>query len=206
MATLAFILRREHLAPRRGNAKPHILLAELAMSRGWMPGEHPKSPTHNRARWVRALIALSNDVELSVVWPGIFVGPNQVFEGSRLYVIMTQLISLGFAGINKRKRRPMIVHRPVPGQVALAAIHNQQVNLTQGLNTLFHRQTTLHTSQVQSNGNQRDLSTTQEQIRDDQRRMPEQQEANANVEDGRHKEHKAELNEINDKLARQKAN
>ncbi|KAA8902651.1 hypothetical protein FN846DRAFT_891430 [Sphaerosporella brunnea] len=232
MAMLALIIRREHLAPPRGNSKPRILLADLAMSRGWMPDEHPRSPTHHPAHWAWALVALSNDVELSVLWPGLFVGPNQVVEGLRLYVIMTQLISVGFAAINKRRRRPMFVPRPVPGQVALVvpgapvqplqqvvaqpvvaqpvqAIHNQQVILMQGLNTRYNRQTGLHRNQFQIAVNPRDLTTRQELIRDDQRLIIEHQDADANIQDRRHEEIKAELKKINAKvaaLARQKAN
>ncbi|KAA8908511.1 hypothetical protein FN846DRAFT_889425 [Sphaerosporella brunnea] len=37
MASLPFLIRREHLAQPIGNVKPHILLAKLAVTCGWMP-------------------------------------------------------------------------------------------------------------------------------------------------------------------------
>ncbi|KAA8892953.1 hypothetical protein FN846DRAFT_914647 [Sphaerosporella brunnea] len=127
---------------------------------------------------------------------------------------MTQLICLGFGGINKRKRRPVVIRRPVPGHVALVlpgapapvqpqqqqqpvvpqqvrAIHNQQV-------TLFNRQTTLHRSQFQLHGDLRDVSNTQQLICDGQRQLLEQQEANADVEYARHEQYKAEFKKLNE--------
>ncbi|KAA8894543.1 hypothetical protein FN846DRAFT_894991 [Sphaerosporella brunnea] len=50
---------------------------------------------------------------------GLFAGPNQVVKGSRLHVVLTQLVSLGFAGINSRKRGPVVAARSEPAQVAL---------------------------------------------------------------------------------------
>ncbi|KAA8895840.1 hypothetical protein FN846DRAFT_911317 [Sphaerosporella brunnea] len=128
--------------------------------------------------------------------PGVLcLAPFALRAGRRL----APLVSLEFAGINKRKCRPIMVPRPVPVHVALVvpggvlpapvhpqqpvvpqplqAIHNQQVNMTQGLAT-------------------RDISTTQELSHDDQRQLLEQLEADADIQDSCYKVYEAEFKKI----------